>query len=97
MRNPLQTLRHLAFPFLNLDAEPSIYIQSIFVGVHVGKVGSTPLVKMVKVLVETGDLTDAATCRKLLEKLQCCISVFHLAGARDLRSFSRETEEIKQL
>lgn len=33
-----------------------------------------------KVLVETGDLTDAATCRKLLEKLQGCISIFHLAG-----------------
>eukprot|EP00435_Cladocopium_sp_Y103_P037429 s641_g9.t2 len=37
-----------------------------------------------KVLVETGDLTDAATCRKLLEKLRPDgdggISIFHLAG-----------------
>lgn len=33
-----------------------------------------------KVLVETGDLTDAETCRKLCEKMHGSLSVFHLAG-----------------
>ena len=61
-----------------------------FLGVHgVHGVYGRSMEKL-QVLVETGDLTDAATCRKLLEKLQGCISIFHLAGARYLRNFSRQ-------